>query len=364
MAILVLMYGYTATGAQEEVYWGLADHQGTIRDVSTGYGGLVQVGNHSQYKTFGQSTSSTSLMRYIYTGRDCDTFTDLQYNRARWYDPATGRFISQDPIGFEAGDANLYRYVGNGPMTKTDPSGFDEIEKINEKLDKLIAKTLGNAHTSNASKSKEDVHERGTTTKITSNQRKRDRLIAQAEQAQKDRMAFEASKPECKIALEKVDKLDAHYRKEIDRVNDLIRKAKTDTRRQKLIAERALYEESMKQVDGLRVLLKAGDVAQASKILGAAKFAAKVGGKGLVFVGVATSLGAGYRGFNGDGFRPEGGAVGAFTEVGREVCEVEKVNGWVESSIRWVGESLGIGNVGPYEKRINEANQPIGRARE
>ncbi len=34
--------------------------------------------------------------------------------------------FSKDPIGFAAGDANLYRYVGNGPTTKTDPSGLEE----------------------------------------------------------------------------------------------------------------------------------------------------------------------------------------------------------------------------------------------
>ncbi len=33
--------------------------------------------------------------------------------------------ISKDPIGFAAGDANLYRYVGNGPTNATDPSGLE-----------------------------------------------------------------------------------------------------------------------------------------------------------------------------------------------------------------------------------------------
>ncbi len=42
----------------------------------------------------------------------------------RWYDPNLGRWISKDPIGFEAGDANLYRYVGNGPTSATDPTGL------------------------------------------------------------------------------------------------------------------------------------------------------------------------------------------------------------------------------------------------
>lgn len=35
---------------------------------------------------------------------------------ARYYNPETGRFLSEDPIGFLAGDVNLYRYVNNNPM--------------------------------------------------------------------------------------------------------------------------------------------------------------------------------------------------------------------------------------------------------
>jgi hypothetical protein len=39
------------------------------------------------------------------------------------YDPKIGRWLSQDPIGFSAGDANLYRYVFNDPVNETDPTG-------------------------------------------------------------------------------------------------------------------------------------------------------------------------------------------------------------------------------------------------
>ncbi len=45
------------------------------------------------------------------------------YMRARYYDPQVGRFISEDPIGFDGGDLNLYAYVGNGPVVGIDPSG-------------------------------------------------------------------------------------------------------------------------------------------------------------------------------------------------------------------------------------------------
>lgn len=40
------------------------------------------------------------------------------------YDPRIGRWTSEDPIAFEGGDANLYRYVGNSPTNYTDPTGL------------------------------------------------------------------------------------------------------------------------------------------------------------------------------------------------------------------------------------------------
>jgi hypothetical protein len=41
------------------------------------------------------------------------------------YEPRIGRWISEDPIGFEAGDANLYRYAGNSPQNYIDPTGLE-----------------------------------------------------------------------------------------------------------------------------------------------------------------------------------------------------------------------------------------------
>ena len=47
------------------------------------------------------------------------------YNyRARYYNPSTGRFLSEDPIGFAGRDTNLYRYVKNNPIRFRDPTGL------------------------------------------------------------------------------------------------------------------------------------------------------------------------------------------------------------------------------------------------
>ncbi len=49
--------------------------------------------------------------------------TQLQNNLNGWYDASVGRWLSEDPIGFAAGDGNLYRYVGNATLQIVDPAG-------------------------------------------------------------------------------------------------------------------------------------------------------------------------------------------------------------------------------------------------
>src|SRR5690606_28770216 len=45
--------------------------------------------------------------------------TRLYYMRSRWYDPVAGRFISEDPLGLEAG-MNFYMFSGNNPISGND----------------------------------------------------------------------------------------------------------------------------------------------------------------------------------------------------------------------------------------------------
>jgi RHS repeat-associated protein len=61
--------------------------------------------------------------RFGYTGRELDKETGDYYYRSRYYDSTVGRFISEDRIGFDGGDSNLYRYVFNSPTNYTDPTG-------------------------------------------------------------------------------------------------------------------------------------------------------------------------------------------------------------------------------------------------
>jgi RHS repeat-associated protein len=60
---------------------------------------------------------------YGFAGRQLDSESGLYYNRARMYNADMGKFTTKDPMGLDAGDVNLYRYVGNQPLKYKDPSG-------------------------------------------------------------------------------------------------------------------------------------------------------------------------------------------------------------------------------------------------
>ncbi len=61
---------------------------------------------------------------YLYTGREYDPETGLYHYRRRCTSAELGRFIGCDPMRYEAGDSNLYRYAMNDPIRLTDPYGL------------------------------------------------------------------------------------------------------------------------------------------------------------------------------------------------------------------------------------------------
>jgi RHS repeat-associated protein len=107
-----------AGGASGTLYF-LQDHLGSTAALTSPGGGLVE---QRQHEAFGASAGSVQT-RYGYTGREQDELTGLNYYRARWFDPSQGRFLREDPIGFQSG-LNLYRYVSNNPVSRNDPLGL------------------------------------------------------------------------------------------------------------------------------------------------------------------------------------------------------------------------------------------------
>jgi len=106
---------------------------GTILDFNGGYAGVDTV-----YTAFGEQVVNTfadgASNRYGYVGalgyqtQDSGEMPFLHVG-ARYYDPATGRFLQRDPIGVSAGP-NVYAYVGTAPTRWVDPTGTEPLPPL------------------------------------------------------------------------------------------------------------------------------------------------------------------------------------------------------------------------------------------
>ncbi|MGC1507126.1 RHS repeat-associated core domain-containing protein [Ketobacter sp.] len=111
---------FDATGAITYLH---TDHLGTPRIGSDSTGAMVWAWDSD---AFGNDVSSTNLstMPLRFAGQYEDTESALFYNWNRYYNPATGRYISSDPIGLDGG-LNTYGYASTNPIMFTDPRGLE-----------------------------------------------------------------------------------------------------------------------------------------------------------------------------------------------------------------------------------------------
>lgn len=96
------------------------DRLGSVVAVTDASGDVLNI---FKYGPFGETPSLTGTP-FGYTGQRYDAEIQSYYYKARYYSPGIGRFVSPDPIRFDAGDLNLYAYVGNDAVNVIDPSGL------------------------------------------------------------------------------------------------------------------------------------------------------------------------------------------------------------------------------------------------
>ena len=101
------------------------DGIGSITSLSNPASALA---NTYTYDSFGKLTASTGTLTnpFQFTGREFDPETGIYQYRARDYDQRGGRFISEDPMGFDSG-VNFYDYVKNRPLDSVDPLGLSTL---------------------------------------------------------------------------------------------------------------------------------------------------------------------------------------------------------------------------------------------
>jgi len=106
---IVERYTYDAFGAPTVVSWNPSTNS---RDSS-----------HPNSSAYGN--------RFMFQGREYLSEFQIYDFRHRMYHPDLGRFLQMDPIGFDAGDMNLFRYCGDDPLDRSDPTGLDAEENSN-----------------------------------------------------------------------------------------------------------------------------------------------------------------------------------------------------------------------------------------
>jgi uncharacterized protein (TIGR02594 family) len=128
-----ILMRYDPSFSPAVIYYYQQDHEGSVTHLLNASGNVIEKYN---YDAFGapviydangtQLSSSAYSNRFLFTGREYVNLFGFYEYRARAYNPTLGRFMSEDPKLFDAGDYNLFRYCHNDPIDITDPMGTDD----------------------------------------------------------------------------------------------------------------------------------------------------------------------------------------------------------------------------------------------
>jgi len=109
------------------------DGFGTVRQLTNAAGAVTDT---YEYDAFGNEINHTGATpnNYLYRGEQYDSDLGLYYLRARYYNPATGRFVGRDPAEgdqFDPASLHKYLYAQGDPVNWVDPTGRDDLEEYN-----------------------------------------------------------------------------------------------------------------------------------------------------------------------------------------------------------------------------------------
>ncbi|MCC5832258.1 MAG: RHS repeat protein [Chlamydiales bacterium] len=124
---------------QDQIFVPIHDHRGSVV-VLVDHSTQAPI-EHYRYTAFGEEETGHTLSPWRFSSKRTDEETGLIYFGRRYYNPALGRWITQDPQGFE--DApNLYAYVHNNPLTEIDLYGLWSIGQALSGLSHMAFRSL------------------------------------------------------------------------------------------------------------------------------------------------------------------------------------------------------------------------------
>lgn len=121
-------------GTLDERLYALQDANWNVTALAGTGGGIVERYLYDAYGTpavltgvFASRTASDYDWEYLFTGRQHDLETGLNYHRRRYLHPTCGVFCTRDPLGYEGSQWNLFQYADNQPVKQFDPTGENPV---------------------------------------------------------------------------------------------------------------------------------------------------------------------------------------------------------------------------------------------